>query len=118
MSNEVTRAPKGMVLLPLLCTLPLAAQASDQDTSDSTANVEVIQVTGMRQAYRGNVQEKDMPQAVVKIDNDTIEAAGITNLMDTLDLVSGVSRQNDFGGLWDMFAIRGFAGTRTHHLAI
>ena len=31
-------------------------------------------------------------------------------LDDTIDLAGGVSRQNDFGGLWDKYAIRGFAG--------
>ncbi len=35
---------------------------------------------------------------------------GITELDSALDLSGSVARQNTFGGLWDGFAIRGFAG--------
>ncbi len=39
-----------------------------------------------------------------------IEDLGATRLDDVLDQVSGVSRQNSFGGLWDNIAIRGMPG--------
>ncbi|NKF52204.1 TonB-dependent siderophore receptor [Shewanella sp. WXL01] len=81
-----------------------------ETTTNVDQDVEVIEVTGLRQAYRGNVQEKDLPQAISKVTFEKLEAVGITSLQDSLELVSGVTRQNDFGGLWDMFAIRGFAG--------
>jgi len=35
---------------------------------------------------------------------------GITRLSDALDLSASMARQNNFGGLWDNFAVRGFAG--------
>ncbi|GGP52191.1 TonB-dependent siderophore receptor [Shewanella saliphila] len=89
--------------------LPAVTQAAEAESAVKD-DVEVIEVTGMRQAYRGNVQEKDLPQAISSITFDTLEFTGITNLQNSLELVSGVTRQNDFGGLWDMFAIRGFAG--------
>lgn len=73
-------------------------------------NIEVIEVKGLRQAYRGNVAVKDLPQAVSTLSDETLELTGITDLQSSLELVSSVTRQNDFGGLWDMFAIRGFAG--------
>lgn len=90
-------------------SLPLSIQAADV-TKTIKENVERIEVTGLRQAYRGNVPTKDLPQSIATIPFETLELAGITNLQSSLELVSGVTRQNDFGGLWDMFAIRGFAG--------
>lgn len=38
------------------------------------------------------------------------EDAGVTRLSDALDLSASMARQNNFGGLWDSFAVRGFAG--------
>jgi len=95
-----------------ICTalsLPVVTHAADV-ASSAKDNTEVIEVKGLRQAYRGNVQEKDLPQAIATVSFETLELTGITGLQDSLELVSGVTRQNDFGGLWDMFAIRGFAG--------
>uniref|UniRef100_UPI0028A0392F TonB-dependent receptor n=2 Tax=Brevundimonas TaxID=41275 RepID=UPI0028A0392F len=45
------------------------------------------------------------------IENDLILAVGATRLADALELVSGVSQQNNRGGVMDNFAIRGFLGT-------
>jgi len=90
-------------------SLPVAVQAADA-TDTIKEDVEIIEVKGLRQAYRGNIQEKDLPQSITTLHYETLELAGINNLQDSLELVSGVTRQNDFGGLWDMFAIRGFAG--------
>ncbi len=50
------------------------------------------------------------PQSLRVIDRAIIDRTGATRLDDTIDLAGGVSRQNDFGGLWDKYAIRGFAG--------
>ena len=90
-------------------SLPLVTHAADTE-STAKDDVEVIEVKSLRQAYRGNVQEKDLPQAIAVVSSETLELTGIVDLTDSLELVSGVTRQNDFGGLWDMFAIRGFAG--------
>ncbi|MBR9728145.1 TonB-dependent siderophore receptor [Shewanella intestini] len=90
-------------------SVPTVATAAQQPSS-AQQDVEVIQVKGLRKAYRGNTQEQDLPQSISSLSFDTLQATGITGLQDSLDLISGVTRQNDFGGLWDMFAIRGFAG--------
>jgi iron complex outermembrane receptor protein len=89
-----------------LCALP--AQALAQATEDGA--VSDVVVTGTRQAYRGDVALKDLPQVVSTIDARVMQDLGITNLSAALDMTSSVSRQNNFGGLWDSFAIRGFAG--------
>lgn len=69
-----------------------------------------IIVTAIRQQYRGDVDPKDLPQAVSILSSDMLQDAGITQLDAALDLASGVNRQNNFGGIWDSFAVRGFAG--------
>ncbi|WP_460313593.1 TonB-dependent siderophore receptor [Aliiglaciecola aliphaticivorans] len=88
---------------------PFAAQGADL-TESANESLEVVEVKSLRQSYRGNVKVKDLPQAIATISNETLEITGITGLTESLELVSSVTRQNDFGGLWDMFAIRGFAG--------
>ena len=45
------------------------------------------------------------------IEADLLQAVGATRLVDALELVSGVSQQNNRGGVMDNFAIRGFLGT-------
>jgi iron complex outermembrane receptor protein len=86
--------------------LPTAALAQDAgaDSSDD------IVVTGLRQQYRGDVPLTEIPQSVQTIDGELLKDLNITGLDGALDLASGISRQNNFGGLWDSFAIRGFAG--------
>lgn len=50
------------------------------------------------------------PQSVRVIDDETLERIGADRLDDVIDLAGSVARQNDFGGLWDKYSIRGFAG--------
>lgn len=69
-----------------------------------------ITVTGLRQQYRGDVSLRELPQSVQVLSLDKLAEAGVTRLDDALDFASGVARQNNFGGLFDSFAIRGFAG--------
>ena len=69
-----------------------------------------ITVTGIRQAYRGDFNDKEIPQAILVIDAKQLEENNILRLTDALDLNASVTRQNNFGGLWDSFAVRGFAG--------
>ena len=51
-----------------------------------------------------------LPQNVRVLDSALIEASGATRIDELLDLSGSVSRQNNFGGLWDNYAIRGFSG--------
>lgn len=52
-----------------------------------------------------------MSQSSRSIERDILIAAGTYRLADALELVSGVSNQNNRGGMLDNFAIRGFLGT-------
>jgi len=69
-----------------------------------------IVVTGVKQPYRGDTALRDLPQSIRILNADLLADIGVTKLDDALDLASSVARQNTFGGMWDAFAIRGFAG--------
>lgn len=87
-------------------TLPAFAQSSD----DSIARQDTIIVTGTRQAYQGEFEPLEVPQAEQSIGLQTLDDAFALDLSTALDLSASVARQNNFGGLWNSFAVRGFAG--------
>ncbi|AOF95062.1 TonB-dependent siderophore receptor [Sphingobium sp. RAC03] len=87
-------------------TLPTAALA--QAPADN-AEGNII-VTGLKRQYFGDTPVKEIPQAVQFLEGTLLNDLNITRLDTALELASGVSKQNNFGGLWDSFAIRGFAG--------
>jgi iron complex outermembrane receptor protein len=63
-----------------------------------------------RQPYRGDTPLESLPQAVQVLSSDMLNEMGIVSFQSALDLSASVARQNNFGGIWDMFAIRGLAG--------
>ncbi len=78
--------------------------------AQSADALETVVVTGTRQAYRGEFTRLEQPVADLVLDEEVLAAAGVTDLDQALDLSASVARQNNFGGLWNSFAIRGFAG--------
>ncbi|WP_374552583.1 TonB-dependent siderophore receptor [Sphingobium yanoikuyae] len=98
--------------LPLAAVLAwLPAQAQTGDAVHHVPEGEgAITVDGVRQAYRGDFSVKEIPQAITEIDAETLQQNNILRLTDALDMNASVARQNTLGGLWDSFAIRGFAG--------
>jgi iron complex outermembrane recepter protein len=89
-----------------LLSVPVALAADPADATE----VEQVVVTGQKQAYRGDTPLRELPQSVEVLTAGLLKDVGVTRLDDALDMVSGVARQNNFGGLWDAYAIRGFAG--------
>ncbi|WP_231101405.1 TonB-dependent siderophore receptor [Pseudoalteromonas luteoviolacea] len=79
--------------------------ATEQDKE-----IETIQVVEKRLPYRGNVSINDLPQSVSVVSSDLLNDIGVKDFQNAVGLVSAISRQNNFGGLWESFAIRGFAG--------
>ena len=69
-----------------------------------------ITVTATRQPYRGDFTVQETPAAITTIDQTWLNNNNILRLTDALDLNASIARQNNFGGLWDAFAVRGFAG--------
>jgi iron complex outermembrane receptor protein len=86
------------------------AQADQPPQPVATTPAGKIVITGVRQPYLGTTRIKDMPQNVQIVSTETLKVIGATKLETALDLVSGVAHLNNFGGLWDGYAIRGFAG--------
>lgn len=80
-----------------------------QEAESEATETDII-VTGQRQQYRGDLPLKDLPQSIQVLDSELLSTMNVVRLDAALDLASGISRQNNFGGLWDSYAIRGFAG--------
>jgi iron complex outermembrane recepter protein len=96
----------GRAILFATATLGLAQPAWAEEEKKN----EDIVVEGLRQAYQGEFDTKEVPQAISVINAETLEENNIFRLTDALDLNASVTRQNNFGGLWDSYAVRGFAG--------
>ena len=100
-----------MLVLPLALTGALTLAPITEGNAESTAaDIETVVVTGTRQAYRGDFDRLETPLAEQILDAETLEVAGVLDLISALDLSASVARQNNFGGLWNSFAVRGFVG--------
>ena len=73
-------------------------------------NDDEVVTTGLRQAYQGDFAPLEIPQSNLTLDSELLDIAGVLDIDQALDLSASVSRQNNFGGLWNSFAIRGFSG--------
>lgn len=91
-----------------MTTAPLVA-AQTPNGADSQA-IEEVFVLGKRRAYQGNFDDLENPTADQAISEELLRQAGAINLDDALDLSASVARQNNFGGLWNSFSVRGFSG--------
>lgn len=92
-----------------LCLLSAKTVVAQTETSEKAA-VETVTVVGSRQAYQGEFTALETPQAELSISSETLRDAGAVDLVQALDLSASVARQNNFGGLWNSFAVRGFVG--------
>ncbi len=108
------RFPAAALLSPLLlCAFP--ASAEPDDAAEPKEGQEIV-ILGTRQSQvdptlsSGGATET-MSQSSRSLERDLLTAAGAYRLSDALELVSGVSNQNNRGGFLDNFAIRGFLGT-------
>ncbi len=94
----------------------VALAAPAPEAAAEPAALSEIVVLGRRAAPRdrnlgAGRDTETMSPSSRSIENDLILAVGATRLADALELVSGVSQQNNRGGVMDNFAIRGFLGT-------
>lgn len=101
------------VKLAILAAFALPAHAQE-------VQLQEVQVVGRSEGQRYYSDEagvaraetplREIPQAVRVVPRQAIDDIGAVRLEEAYDYVSGVNRQNSFGGLWDNFSIRGFAG--------
>ncbi|MFJ3317103.1 TonB-dependent siderophore receptor [Herbaspirillum huttiense] len=100
------------------------AWSADNATSATSADKGLGQVvvtgTGERQQYRQSTTSsatrtetplQELPQSVQVVSRQLMDDLAATRLDDVLLYVSGVAKQNNFGGLWDNYSIRGFSGS-------
>ena len=107
------RPMPGLLIVASLATVPLlqvASAATGGAPAAGEETLETIEIIAQRQPFRGDTPLQELPQSVQVLPAEIISAVGATKLDGLLDMASGVARQNTFGGLWDSFAIRGFAG--------
>ena len=88
-----------------LSTAPALAQEDDAERVEDT-----VFVVGERRAYQGNFDFLEETAINQVIDSEILVDAGAFTLDEALDLSASVARQNNFGGLWNSFSIRGFSG--------
>ncbi len=100
--------------IALLCSSSIVAFAANstlaQTGETESTDIENVLTIGTRQAYKGEFTALETPQAELTLDAENLRNAGALDLTQALDLSSSVARQNNFGGLWNSFAIRGFVG--------
>lgn len=92
---------------PLIYLACLGFSASS--IAQQNEQIEKISIT-YKQAYRGDIPQKQMPQSIETLDNAILDQKGITQLQDALDFSASISRKNNSGALWDSFSIRGLSG--------
>jgi iron complex outermembrane receptor protein len=99
-----------LALVASTAAISLTSVAQAETPAEAESNSGEIVVNGLKRQYFGDTPVKEIPQAVQFLDGKLLNNLNITRLDTALELASGVSKQNNFGGLWDSFAIRGFAG--------
>ena len=129
------RARRAVPLLPhpplhglVLALSPLlAGQALAQPAAATADALPTIEVSDGAPGHGYHTEEaagaktalplRELPQSVRVMSRQTLDDLGATRLDDVLDYVGGVSRQNNFGGLWDNIAIRGLPGNENTGMA-
>ena len=105
-----------LALIPAAAGLLCSSLAWAQQ---GAATLDTVSVTGTRQPYRNlsatgatknDSMIRDLPMSVRVINNEVLKDAGVSDLAGALELSSGVSHANDFGGLWNSYSMRGFTG--------
>ena len=100
---------KKLCLITTGLSLAVFAQPAFAQTTFNDVD-EIIVTAPLRQAYQGDFTQLEIPQAELEINAQVLSDANVTDLVSALDLSASVSRQNNFGGLWNAFAVRGFVG--------
>jgi iron complex outermembrane receptor protein len=108
-------------------TPAIAATATAAAAGSPAAELATVEVVGRTESGAYHADEaagaktdlplRELPQSVRIVTRQAIDDLGATRLDDVLDYVGGVSRQNNFGGLWDNIAIRGLPGSDSTGMA-
>jgi iron complex outermembrane receptor protein len=107
--NSVRLFQRHSTLTFFACLAPWLAQATAKLPATDDAAIEKIAISA-HQAYRGHVPASELPQAIQTIDATLLQDLALTRFQDALDFSASIARQNNGGGLWDSFSLRGFPG--------
>ncbi|MDR7331825.1 TonB-dependent siderophore receptor [Roseateles asaccharophilus] len=116
-----------LAIASLASLASLAAVAHAQTTTVADATLPAVEVVGRTAsgAYHAGdasgakteLRLRELPQSVRVMTRQALDDLGAVKLDDVLDYVGGVSRQNNFGGLWDNIAVRALAGNENTGMA-
>ncbi|UXH76955.1 TonB-dependent siderophore receptor [Roseateles amylovorans] len=113
-----------MPMLALLSLSPARAETAEPAQPEALPSVEVVGRSSSGRYHAADavgakteLPLRELPQSVRVMTRQAMDDLGATRLDDLLDYVGGVSRQNNFGGLWDNIAIRGLAGNENTGMA-
>lgn len=100
-------------LFSLGAILPAAADEREPEANAAGQEIVVLGTAGRKtdRTLSADPATERMSQSSRALERDLLTAAGSYRLSDALELISGVSNQNNRGGVMDNFAIRGFLGT-------
>ncbi|XAH21849.1 TonB-dependent siderophore receptor [Xylophilus sp. GW821-FHT01B05] len=125
-SRAPVRAPLALAVAAFFSSPALVLAADDAPAAEA-ASLATIDVVGRSASGTYHADEaagaktdlplRELPQSVRSVTRQAIDDLGATRLDDVLDYVGGVSRQNNFGGLWDNVAIRGLPGNENTGMA-
>lgn len=112
--SSAVRVPVSALPLIGIFMAPAGAQES------AAVELDAIEVVGRRDsdtyigdetfASKTHLELRKLPQSVWILSRQVIDNLGPTRVDGTLDYVGGISRQNNHGGRWDNFAVRGLPG--------
>ncbi|KLE04309.1 TonB-denpendent receptor [Aliarcobacter butzleri L353] len=92
-------------------------KVSTENNNYSTQNDNYYK-TKSQSATKTDTPIRETPQSVQVVSNEIIKELNAVKIEDVLDYTSGVSRQNNFAGMWDNFSIRGFAGNENTGMSL
>lgn len=87
----------------------LEAITVENSSSEMTGDYSYYK-TKSTSATKTDTPLKETAQSVQIVNKEVISDVNAVTLKDILSYVSGISHQNNFGGVWDNFSIRGFSG--------
>ena len=90
-------------------SLALAATFAANTHAADNSDIETITIEH-KQAFRGDIPTKDLPQSITTLSKDMMTDNGITKFRDALDFSASITRKNNGGALWDSYSIRGLSG--------
>jgi len=126
-SNKLCHPKQRLLALGILCALSGVTWAQNPNTDSSPVTLDTVEIVGRATSGVYHAEEaagaksdlplRELPQSVRVITRQAVDDLGATKLDDVLDYVGGVSRQTNFGGLWDNIVIRGLPGDQNIGMA-